>query len=104
LSTRVRDLSDEFEEFFVNSTNRVNAASTPVTAIGPNSTNSTNHFNAAGPSNNVKTLFIPVAAKKQRIYEATEELKTHLQIVANDDDDVYTEATPLASNVHVVDY
>nr|GEX61319.1 ribonuclease H-like domain-containing protein [Tanacetum cinerariifolium] len=104
LSTRVIYLSDEFEEFSVNSTNRVNAASTPITAIGPNSTNSTNHFNAAGPSDNVKTLFISVAAKKQRIDEATEELKTHLQIVANDDDDVYTEATPLASNVHVVDY
>nr|GEY58816.1 hypothetical protein [Tanacetum cinerariifolium] len=36
------------------------------------------------------------AAKKQRIDEETEELKTHLQIVPNDDDDVYTKATPLA--------
>nr|GFB86162.1 hypothetical protein [Tanacetum cinerariifolium] len=44
------------------------------------------------------------AAKKQRIDEEVEELKTHLQIVANDDDDVYTEATPLALNVLVVDY
>nr|GEZ37034.1 retrotransposon protein, putative, Ty1-copia subclass [Tanacetum cinerariifolium] len=44
------------------------------------------------------------AAKKQKIDEETEELKTHLQIVANDDDDVYTEATPLALNVPVVDY
>nr|GEY12251.1 hypothetical protein [Tanacetum cinerariifolium] len=35
------------------------------------------------------------AAKKQRIDEETEELKTHLQIVPNDDD-VYTKATPLA--------
>nr|GEV96895.1 hypothetical protein [Tanacetum cinerariifolium] len=33
-----------------------------------------------------------------------EELKRHLQIVANDDDDVYNEATPLASKVPVVDY
>nr|GEX24889.1 hypothetical protein [Tanacetum cinerariifolium] len=41
---------------------------------------------------------------EQRIDEDTEELKTHLQIVANDDDDVYTEATPLALKVHVVDY
>nr|GEU34014.1 hypothetical protein [Tanacetum cinerariifolium] len=33
------------------------------------------------------------------------ELKRHLQIVASDDDDdVYTEATPLASKVPVVDY
>nr|GFA36850.1 hypothetical protein [Tanacetum cinerariifolium] len=35
-------------------------------------------------------------AKKQRIDEEADELKAHLQIVANDDDDVYTEATPLA--------
>nr|GEY03638.1 hypothetical protein [Tanacetum cinerariifolium] len=36
-------------------------------------------------------------AKKQRIDEDEEELKRHLQIVVNDDDDVCTEATPLAS-------
>nr|GEU97214.1 hypothetical protein [Tanacetum cinerariifolium] len=36
-------------------------------------------------------------AKKQRIDEDAEELKTRLQIVVNYDDDVYTEATPLAS-------
>nr|GEW73412.1 hypothetical protein [Tanacetum cinerariifolium] len=44
------------------------------------------------------------AAKKQRIDEEIEELKIHLQIIANDDDDVYTEATPLALKVPVVDY
>nr|GEY67244.1 hypothetical protein [Tanacetum cinerariifolium] len=44
------------------------------------------------------------AAKKQRIDEEVEELKTHLQIVPNDEDDVYTEATPLALKVLVVDY
>nr|GEU98609.1 hypothetical protein [Tanacetum cinerariifolium] len=44
------------------------------------------------------------AAKKQRIDEEVEELKTHLQIVPNDEDDVYTEATPLALKVPVVDY
>nr|GEV74843.1 zf-CCHC domain-containing protein/UBN2 domain-containing protein [Tanacetum cinerariifolium] len=36
------------------------------------------------------------AAKKQKINKETEELKTHLQIVPNDDDDVYTKVTPLA--------
>nr|GEZ04642.1 hypothetical protein [Tanacetum cinerariifolium] len=37
-------------------------------------------------------------AKKQRMDKEAEELKIHLQIVANDDDDdVYIEATPLAS-------
>nr|GEV31900.1 hypothetical protein [Tanacetum cinerariifolium] len=36
------------------------------------------------------------AAKKQKLDEEVEELKTHLQMVPNDEDDVYTEATPLA--------
>nr|GEU33842.1 hypothetical protein [Tanacetum cinerariifolium] len=36
------------------------------------------------------------AAKKQKLDEEVEELKKHLQIVPNDEDDVYTEATPLA--------
>nr|GEX96080.1 hypothetical protein [Tanacetum cinerariifolium] len=43
LSTRVRDLRDEFEEFSFNITNRVNAASALVNANGPNPTNSTNN-------------------------------------------------------------
>nr|GEV55215.1 hypothetical protein [Tanacetum cinerariifolium]GEX20201.1 hypothetical protein [Tanacetum cinerariifolium] len=43
-------------------------------------------------------------AKKQRMDKEAEELKRNLQIVANDDDDVYTEANPLASKVLVVDY
>nr|GEX90118.1 hypothetical protein [Tanacetum cinerariifolium] len=43
--------------------------------------------------------------KKQRIDKDAEELKRHLHIVVNDDDDdVYIEATPLASKVPVVDY
>nr|GEX88824.1 hypothetical protein [Tanacetum cinerariifolium] len=44
------------------------------------------------------------AAKKQKFDEEIEELKTHLQIVPNDEDDVYTKATPLALNVPTVDY
>nr|GEW10898.1 hypothetical protein [Tanacetum cinerariifolium] len=44
------------------------------------------------------------AVKKQKLDEEVEELKTHLQIVPNDEDNVYTEATPLALKVHVVDY
>nr|GEX37616.1 hypothetical protein [Tanacetum cinerariifolium] len=35
--------------------------------------------------------------------EKAKDLKSHLQIVANDDDDVYTEATPLASKIPIVD-
>nr|GEW79346.1 hypothetical protein [Tanacetum cinerariifolium] len=44
------------------------------------------------------------AAKKQKLDEEVEELKTHLQIVPNDEDDVYIEATLLALKVPVVDY
>nr|GEX88957.1 hypothetical protein [Tanacetum cinerariifolium] len=51
LSTRVRDLRDEFKEFSFNITDRVNAANAPVNAIGPNLTNNTNSFNATSPSN-----------------------------------------------------
>nr|GEU71130.1 hypothetical protein [Tanacetum cinerariifolium] len=41
---------------------------------------------------------------QEKEIEEEEELKRHLQIMSNDDDDVYTKATPLASNVPVVDY
>nr|GEW66355.1 hypothetical protein [Tanacetum cinerariifolium] len=44
------------------------------------------------------------ASKKQKIDEEVKELMTHLQIVLNDEDDVYTEATPIALKVPVVDY
>nr|GEX80352.1 hypothetical protein [Tanacetum cinerariifolium] len=44
------------------------------------------------------------ATKKQRIDEEVKELKTYLQIIADDDDDVFIEATPLAKKVPVVDY
>nr|GEW72248.1 hypothetical protein [Tanacetum cinerariifolium] len=44
------------------------------------------------------------AAKKQKLDQEVEELKKHLQIVPNDNDDVYTEATPLALKVPAVDY
>nr|GEX93216.1 hypothetical protein [Tanacetum cinerariifolium] len=44
------------------------------------------------------------AAKKQKLDEEVEELKIHLYIVPNNEDDVYTEATPLALKVPVVDY
>nr|GEW20500.1 hypothetical protein [Tanacetum cinerariifolium] len=44
------------------------------------------------------------AAKKQKLDEEIAELKRHLQIMPNNEDDVYTEATPLACKVPVVDY
>nr|GEU48340.1 copia protein [Tanacetum cinerariifolium] len=99
LSTGVRNLSDEFEDFSSNSivsltvlvklasftlikreivkriptsSHRilllqsraaVNAASTPVTAVGPNSTDITNSFNAAGPSDNVVSTTFEIGGK-----------------------------------------
>nr|GEY55696.1 hypothetical protein [Tanacetum cinerariifolium] len=44
------------------------------------------------------------AAKRRKLNDEVEELKQHLEIVHDDDDDVYTEATPLARKVPVVDY
>nr|GEW17674.1 hypothetical protein [Tanacetum cinerariifolium] len=44
------------------------------------------------------------AAKRKKLDEEIEELKRHLQIVPNEEDDVYTEATPLDLKVPVVDY
>nr|GEX39143.1 putative ribonuclease H-like domain-containing protein [Tanacetum cinerariifolium] len=44
------------------------------------------------------------ASKKQKLDEEVAKLKKHLQIVPNDEDDVYTEAIPLARKVPIVDY
>nr|GEU45434.1 hypothetical protein [Tanacetum cinerariifolium] len=47
------------------------------------------------------------AANRRRLNEEAkdvEELKQHLEIVPDEDDDVYTEATPIARKVTVVDY
>nr|GEU59227.1 hypothetical protein [Tanacetum cinerariifolium] len=44
------------------------------------------------------------ATKRRKLDEEVEDLKRHLQIVPNKDDDVYTKATPLARKVPVVDY
>nr|GEY42700.1 retrotransposon protein, putative, Ty1-copia subclass [Tanacetum cinerariifolium] len=43
-------------------------------------------------------------AKKQKLDEEVEELRKHPQIVPNDDDDIYSEAIPLALTVLVIDY
>nr|GEV19759.1 ribonuclease H-like domain, reverse transcriptase, RNA-dependent DNA polymerase [Tanacetum cinerariifolium] len=43
-------------------------------------------------------------AKRRKLDEEVEELRRHLQIVPNEDVDVYTEATPLAQKVPIVDY
>nr|GEU42062.1 uncharacterized mitochondrial protein AtMg00810-like [Tanacetum cinerariifolium] len=44
------------------------------------------------------------AAKRRKLNEEVEDLKQHLEIVPDEDDDVYTKATPLVRKVPVVDY
>nr|GFD53201.1 hypothetical protein [Tanacetum cinerariifolium] len=44
------------------------------------------------------------AAKKQKSDVEVAKLNKHLQIMSNDEDDVYTKATPLARKVPVADY
>nr|GEX95492.1 hypothetical protein [Tanacetum cinerariifolium] len=44
------------------------------------------------------------AAKRRKLNEVVEDLERHLEIVPDEDDDVYTEATPLARKLPVVDY
>nr|GFA41897.1 hypothetical protein [Tanacetum cinerariifolium] len=49
-------------------------------------------------------VVVMVAATVQKLNEEVEELKKHLQIVPNDEDGVYTKATPLALKVPIVGY
>nr|GEW89071.1 ribonuclease H-like domain-containing protein [Tanacetum cinerariifolium]GEW89424.1 ribonuclease H-like domain-containing protein [Tanacetum cinerariifolium] len=44
------------------------------------------------------------AAKRRKMNEEVKDLKKHLEIMPDEDDDIYTEATPLARKVPVVDY
>nr|GEU78699.1 hypothetical protein [Tanacetum cinerariifolium] len=44
------------------------------------------------------------AAKRRKLNEEVKDLKQYLEIVPDEDDDVYTKATPLSRKVHVVDY
>nr|GEY77841.1 hypothetical protein [Tanacetum cinerariifolium] len=43
-------------------------------------------------------------AKRRKLNEEVEDLKRHLEIMLDEDDDIYTEATPLARKVSVMDY
>nr|GEY13703.1 hypothetical protein [Tanacetum cinerariifolium] len=44
------------------------------------------------------------ATKRRKLNEEVKDIKRHLEIVFDEDEDVYTEATPLARKVPVVDY
>nr|GEV61230.1 uncharacterized mitochondrial protein AtMg00810-like [Tanacetum cinerariifolium] len=89
-------------------TNRVNAASAPVTTVRPNPTNSTNSFNAASPSDNVinpnfeigrKSLFVdPSQYPDDLDMHALEDI-----LYSDDEEDVGVEAdfSNLETNISV---
>nr|GEV39854.1 hypothetical protein [Tanacetum cinerariifolium] len=102
------NLSDDFEEFSVNSTNRVIAASTPVTAVGPNSTNSTNNFNVVGPSNTAVSPTFEIGGKSSFVdpseYPYDPDMPALEDITySNDEEDVGAEAdySNLETNITV---
>nr|GEY15491.1 ribonuclease H-like domain-containing protein [Tanacetum cinerariifolium] len=108
LSTRVRDLRDEFKEFFVNGINRVKAASAPVTTVGPNPTNITNNFNAASPSDNVVSPNFKIGGKSSFVdpsqYPDDPDMPAFEDIVYSDnEEDVGAEAdfSNLETNIFV---
>nr|GFC33032.1 hypothetical protein [Tanacetum cinerariifolium] len=108
LSIGVRDLRDEFEEFSVNITKRVNAGSAPVTAVGPNPTNITNSFNAASPSHNVVSLNFEIGRRSSFVnpsqYPDDLNMPALEDIVHSDDEkDVGIEAdfSNLETNIYV---
>nr|GEU86545.1 hypothetical protein [Tanacetum cinerariifolium] len=93
----VRDLRVEFEEFSFNSSNRVNAVSAPVNAVGPNPTNSTNSLNTVSPSVNVVSPNFGIARKSSFVdpfkYPDDPDMPELEDIVYSDDEeDVGAEA------------
>nr|GEU46892.1 ribonuclease H-like domain-containing protein [Tanacetum cinerariifolium] len=92
LSIRVRNLRDEFKEFSVNSTNRVNAASAPVTAVRPNPTNSTNSYNIASHSDNAVSPTFEIGRKSSFVnasqYPDDPDMPALEDIVYSDDEEV----------------
>nr|GEX33364.1 ribonuclease H-like domain-containing protein [Tanacetum cinerariifolium] len=91
LSTGIRNLSDEFEDFYSNITNRVNAASAPVTVVGPNSTNNTNNFNAAIPFDNAVSPTFEIYRKSSFLdpsqYPDDPDMPASEDIVYSDDEE-----------------
>nr|GEV45561.1 ribonuclease H-like domain-containing protein [Tanacetum cinerariifolium] len=89
--TGVRDLRAEFKEFSFNNTNRVNAVSAPVNAVGPNLTNNTNSFNTASPSVNAVSSNFEIAEKSSFVdpfkYSYDPDMPKLEDIVYSDDEE-----------------
>nr|GEV11882.1 reverse transcriptase domain-containing protein [Tanacetum cinerariifolium] len=108
LSIGVKDLQDKFKEFSVNNTNRVNAASAPVTAVGPNPTNNTNSFNAASLSDNAVSPTFEIGRKSSFVdpsqYPDDPNMPALEDIVYSDDEedvDAKADFSNLETNISV---
>nr|GEZ69745.1 uncharacterized mitochondrial protein AtMg00810-like [Tanacetum cinerariifolium] len=106
--TGVRDLRAEFEEFSFNSSNRVNAVSASVNAVGLNSTNSSNSFTTASPSVNAASLNFRIDKKSSFVVPSKypdDPDMPELQDIdySDDEEDVGAEAdlSNLETNIHV---
>nr|GEV64367.1 putative ribonuclease H-like domain-containing protein [Tanacetum cinerariifolium] len=106
MAKRLHD--EEVEEFSINSTNRVNAASAPFTAVRPNPTNSTNSFNAASPYDNAVSPNFEIGGKYSFVdpsqYPDDPDMPTLKDIVYSDaEEDVGVEAdfSNLETNISV---
>nr|GEU39978.1 retrovirus-related Pol polyprotein from transposon TNT 1-94 [Tanacetum cinerariifolium] len=103
----VRDLRAEFEIFSSNSTNRVNAINTHVTAAGPNLNYRTNSFNTASPADTAVSPNFRVAKKSSFVdlsnYPDDPDMPALEDIVySNDEEDVGVEAdlSNLETNIY----
>nr|GFB48944.1 putative ribonuclease H-like domain-containing protein [Tanacetum cinerariifolium] len=104
----VRDLRVKFEEFSFNSSNRVNAVSAPVNAVGLNLINSTNSFNTTSPSINAVSSNFRITGKSSFMDPSKYPDDTHMPklediVYSDEEEDVGAEVdlSNLETNIHV---
>nr|GFC23536.1 hypothetical protein [Tanacetum cinerariifolium] len=95
--TGVRDLRAKYKKISSNSTNRVNAVSVHVNAVGPNSTNSTNSFNTASLSINIVSSNFGIAGNSSFVDPSKYPDDPHMPelediVYSDDEEDVGAEA------------
>nr|GEU71995.1 hypothetical protein [Tanacetum cinerariifolium] len=105
----VRDLRFEFEEFSYNSTNRVNAASAPVTVAGLNPINNTNCLNTASPFDTTVSPNFGIVGKSSFVdaskYPDDPDMLELKDIVYSDDEEVVgaeADFSNLETNISVI--
>nr|GEV01392.1 copia protein [Tanacetum cinerariifolium] len=106
--TRFKDLRADFEEFSFDNTNRVNASSAHVLAVGLNPTNSTNSFNTASPFDTAVSPNFRIAIKSSfvnpsKYLDDLDMPELEDIIYSDDEEDVGAEAdiSSLETNIYV---